>query len=134
MLISGDKGGAGKPGGTGAVPASRDEPGCAGLPGVPAVGRVRDDARRQLRQAHHRCAAVRGAPAQVGEAGQGAHVQVPWRSRHGLGLLRRGRRGLAPDAHGPTRAHIPQLRPLGEPTHAMHVQSLNLIVTFHFSR
>jgi hypothetical protein len=41
---------------------------------------------------------------------------------------------LAPDAHGPTRAHIPQLRPLlGEPTHAMHVQSLNLIVTFHFS-
>jgi len=45
---------AGDEGGAGAVPAARDEPGGAGLPGVPAVGRVRDDARRQLRQAHHR--------------------------------------------------------------------------------
>ena len=123
-MVAGDEGGAGERGGDGAVPAARDEPGGAGLPGVPAVGRVRDDARRQLRQAHHRGAPLRGAPPQVGEAGQGPHVQVPGRPRHGLGLLRRGRRRLAPHAHGPPRAHLPQLRSLGEPTHALHVQGM----------
>jgi len=54
VAFAGDEGGAGERGGAGAVPAACDEPGGAGLPGVPAVGRVRDDARRQLRQAHHR--------------------------------------------------------------------------------
>jgi hypothetical protein len=43
-FVSGDKGGARERGGAGAIPAARDEPGGAGLPGVPAVGRVRDDA------------------------------------------------------------------------------------------
>uniref|UniRef100_A0A8R7UTG0 Uncharacterized protein n=1 Tax=Triticum urartu TaxID=4572 RepID=A0A8R7UTG0_TRIUA len=104
----GDQGGAGEHDGDGALPEARDEPGGAGLPGVPQVGLVRDDARRQLRQAHHGGAALQlTPPAQVHQARQGAHVQVPRRPVPGLGLLRRGRRHLAPGLRRPPGAHLP---------------------------
>lgn len=127
LVGAGDQGGARQRGGDGAVPEARDEPGGAGLPGVPEVGRVRHDPRRQLRQAHHGGPPLRGPPPpQVHQARQGPHVQVPRRPTHGLGRLLRRRRHHPPDQGRAARAHFPQLRPLGESSHSLHVSySLN---------